>query len=83
MYFQAIGNFSYNSVTNDDHCQQIAELVINQFIKVLDNEMHEKTLVHSIHMVSLWSSSFKKNIPKALLLWFVVSLQLLLKTFLI
>lgn len=71
--FQAIGNFSYNSITNDDYSQQIAELVIDQFIKVLDNEMHEKTLVHAINMVSLWSFSFKKNIPKALLSWFIVS----------
>lgn len=60
---------------NDDNSQKIAELVIEQFIKVLDNEMHEKTLVHAINMVSLWSSSFKKNIPKTLLLWFVVSIE--------
>ncbi|VVC28179.1 Hypothetical protein CINCED_3A005946 [Cinara cedri] len=68
---QAIGNFSFNTVTNDDDSQQIAQLVVDQFIKVLDSEMHEKTLTHAIKMLSLWSSSFKKRIPKALLLWFV------------
>lgn len=72
-YFQAIGNFSFHSVANDNDSQKIAELVVDQFIKVLDNEMHEKTLVHAIHMLSLWSSSFKKSIPKSLLVWFVVS----------
>lgn len=71
--FQAIGNFSLNSVTNDDHSQKIAELVVDQFIKVLDNEMHEKTLSHAIQMLSLWGSSFKKSIPKPLLSWFIVS----------
>lgn len=74
VFFQAIGNYSYNSVTNDDNSQKIAELVVDQFIKVLDNELHEKTLVHAIQMLSLWSSNFKKSIPKALLLWFVVSI---------
>lgn len=72
--FQAIGNFSFNSVINDDNSQHIAELVVDQFIKVLDNEMHEKTLVQAIQMLSLWSTNFKKNIPKALLIWFVVSM---------
>lgn len=72
IYFQAIGNFSYNSVTNDDNSQKIADLVVDQFIKVLDSELHEKTLVHAIQMLSLWSSSFKKSIPNALLKWFVV-----------
>lgn len=73
VHFQTIGNFSLNSVTNDDNSQKIAELVVDQFIKVLDNEMHEKTLSHAIQMLSLWSPSFKKSIPKPLLLWFVVS----------
>lgn len=72
--FQAIGNFSFNSVTNDDNSQQISELVVDQFIRVLDSEMHEKTLLHAIQMLSLWSSNFKKSIPKALLIWFVVSM---------
>lgn len=61
-------------MTNIDSSQQIAELIVEQFIKVLDSEMHEKTLVHAIQMLTLWNSSFKQNIPKALLLWFVVSI---------
>lgn len=73
-FSQAIGNFSFNSVSNNDSSQQIAEVVVEQFIKVLDSEMHEKTLVHAIQMLTLWSSSFKNNIPKALLNWFVVSI---------
>lgn len=72
IHFQAIGNFSYNSITNDDNSQKIAELVVDQFIKVLDSELHEKTLVHAIQMLSLWSPSFKKCIPTALLKWFIV-----------
>jgi len=34
--------------------------------------MHEKTLVHAIQMLTLWSSNFKKRIPKALIMWFLV-----------
>lgn len=34
--------------------------------------MHEKTLVHAIQMLTLWSSNFKKRIPKALIMWFIV-----------
>lgn len=72
IYFQAIGNFSFNTVTNDDNSQQLAELAIDQFVKVLDNEMHEKILVHAIQMLTLWSSNFKKRIPKALIMCFIV-----------
>lgn len=62
---------------NDDNSQKLAELVVDQFIKVLDSEMHEKTLVHAIQMLSLWSTNFKKNIPKTLLVWFLVSINYL------
>lgn len=40
--------------------------------------MHEKTLIHAIHMLGLWSSSFKKCVPKVLVMWFVVSIHVLL-----
>lgn len=72
LYFQAIGNFSFNTVTSEDNSQKLAESVIDQFIKVLDNEMHEKTLVHAIQMLTLWCSNLKKSIPKTLILWFIV-----------
>lgn len=68
---QAIGNFSFNTVTNEDNSQKLAESVIDQFIKVLDNEMHEKTLVHAIQMLTLWCSNLKKSIPKTLIVWFI------------
>ncbi|XP_050428073.1 eIF-2-alpha kinase activator GCN1 isoform X2 [Adelges cooleyi] len=67
---QAIGNFSFNNVANDDKCQEIADYVVEQFIKVLDSEMHEKTLIHAIQMLTLWRSSFKKTITKTLIAWF-------------
>jgi len=59
-------------VANDDNSQQLAELAIDQFSKILDNEMHEKTLVHAIQMLTLWSSNLKKRIPKALIMLFIV-----------
>lgn len=34
--------------------------------------MHEKTLVHAIQMLTLWSSNLKKRIPKTLIMWFIV-----------
>jgi len=74
--FQAIGNFSFNRVTNEDNSQKLAESVIDQFIKVLDNEMHEKTLVHAIQMLTLWCSNLKKSIPKTLIMWFIVIIYL-------
>ncbi|XP_050533442.1 eIF-2-alpha kinase activator GCN1 isoform X2 [Daktulosphaira vitifoliae] len=67
---QAIGNLSYNTVANDEKSQEIADYTIEQLIKILDTELHEKTLIQALHIVMLWSTCFKKNVPKLLINWF-------------
>lgn len=37
------------------------------FIKVLDSEVHEKTLCYTLEMMSLWTSKITEEVPKALI----------------
>ncbi|CAH1402466.1 unnamed protein product [Nezara viridula] len=65
---QGIGNFSYNAVTGSS-IQPLAEKATKHFIKILETEVHEKTLVHCLEMMSLWCSKFITEVPSCVLTW--------------
>ena len=60
---QAAGNFSRNKIPE----QNLSPVLINgsdYFIKILETEVHEKTLCHALDMLSLWSVKFHTEMPK-------------------
>jgi hypothetical protein len=59
---QAAGNFSYNNVS-EEHLQELIANAADYFIKILEIEVHEKTLCHALDMFSLWGSKFTDNVP--------------------
>ncbi|KYB24626.1 Translational activator GCN1-like Protein [Tribolium castaneum] len=59
---QAIGYFSYNNVPED----QLGEVLVNVsdcFLKILESEVHEKTLCFALEMFVLWGCKFEKEVP--------------------
>lgn len=64
---------SYNAVTAAS-LQQTATTAANLFIKVLQVEVHEKTLCHTLDMLSLWGTKFYNEIPKNLIDAFKVNI---------
>lgn len=56
---------SYNAVTGAG-LQQAATTAANLFIKVLEVEVHEKTLCHTLDMLALWGAKFYNEVPKNL-----------------
>lgn len=56
---------SYNAVTGSG-LQQTATTAVDLFIKVLQVEVHEKTLCHTLDMLSLWGTKFYNEVPKSL-----------------
>ncbi|RZC38970.1 translational activator GCN1-like, partial [Asbolus verrucosus] len=60
---QAAGNFSHNNVTGG-HLQELIATIADYFIKILETEVHEKTLCHALDMFALWGSKFGSEIPK-------------------
>ncbi|XP_031350613.1 eIF-2-alpha kinase activator GCN1-like [Photinus pyralis] len=63
---EGAGNLSYNSVTGSNLQNLIAQ-VSNEFIKVLETEVHEKTLCYTLEMLSLWVSKINNDVPKKLI----------------
>lgn len=63
---QGAGNLSYNAATGAG-VAKIAEIACNHFIKVLDTEVHEKTLIHALEMMSLWCEKFTNDAPKIII----------------
>ncbi|KAE8739724.1 hypothetical protein FOCC_FOCC014768 [Frankliniella occidentalis] len=59
---QGAGNLSYNTVAGSS-VQRLATLAAEQFIKVLGVEVHEKTLVYALEMMSLWCTKFTSEVP--------------------
>ncbi|XP_063983766.1 stalled ribosome sensor GCN1 [Diachasmimorpha longicaudata] len=62
---EGAGNLSYNSA-NESASERLAESAMMHFIKVLDTEVHEKTLIHALEMLSLWCEKFKAAPPQVL-----------------
>ncbi|XP_076383364.1 lethal (3) 80Fj [Megalopta genalis] len=60
---QGAGNLSYNAASGSG-IQRLAEIACKHFIKVLESEVHEKTLIHALEMMTLWSNKFVNNVPK-------------------
>ncbi|XP_044264698.1 eIF-2-alpha kinase activator GCN1-like [Tribolium madens] len=59
---QAAGYFSYNSVPEEN----LGEVLVNAsdcFLKILETEVHEKTLCHALEMFALWGCKFEKEVP--------------------
>nr|CAD7392316.1 unnamed protein product [Timema cristinae] len=62
------GNLSYNAVTGSS-VQKLASSAADHFIKVLDTEVHEKTLIHALEVFSLWCTKFSNEVPNKVLDW--------------
>ncbi|XP_034945471.1 eIF-2-alpha kinase activator GCN1 [Chelonus insularis] len=60
---QSAGNLSFNAVSGSN-VQKVAEHACNHFIQILDVEVHEKTLIYALEMMSLWCIKFSNEIPK-------------------
>ncbi|XP_011149210.1 eIF-2-alpha kinase activator GCN1 [Harpegnathos saltator] len=61
---QGAGNLSYNAASGSS-VQKLAETACEHFVKVLETEVHEKTLIHALEMMALWSKKFSSNVPKS------------------
>ncbi|XP_043262082.1 eIF-2-alpha kinase activator GCN1 [Colletes gigas] len=61
---QGAGNLSYNAASGSS-VQRLAETACEHFIKVLETEVHEKTLIHALEMMALWSNKFAKSVPES------------------
>ncbi|KAK0092981.1 hypothetical protein PV326_000188 [Microctonus aethiopoides] len=59
---QGAGNLSFTAASGDG-LERIGEIACNHFIKVLETEVHEKTLIHALEMMSLWCVKFTNNVP--------------------
>lgn len=60
---QGAGNLSFNKVSGA-FLQELSEKACEHFTKVLEVEVHEKTLCHALEMFGLWGSKFGNEIPK-------------------
>ncbi|XP_030761834.1 eIF-2-alpha kinase activator GCN1 isoform X2 [Sitophilus oryzae] len=63
---QGAGNLSYNNVTPENLIDLISKASVH-FIKVLETEVHEKTLCFALDMLALWTIKLTNEVPKALL----------------
>ncbi|KAF7417549.1 hypothetical protein HZH68_000202 [Vespula germanica] len=63
---QGAGNLSYNAASGSS-VQRLAETACEHFIKVLETEVHEKTLIHALEMMALWSNKFADNVPQSVI----------------
>ncbi|XP_017884303.1 eIF-2-alpha kinase activator GCN1 [Ceratina calcarata] len=63
---QGAGNLSYNAASGSS-VERLAETACEHFIKVLETEVHEKTLIHALEMMALWSNKFVNNVPKTVI----------------
>lgn len=60
---QAAGYLSENSVTGSSS-QKLALTACEHFIKVLNVEVHEKTLSFALDMMSMWCKNFNNEVPQ-------------------
>lgn len=63
---QSIGNFSSSNVTGNS-CSQLAEFTCQQFVKILQSEVHEKTVVCCLEQMSLWCVKLTGNLNDEIL----------------
>lgn len=60
---QGAGALSHNAASGSA-VQTVAEIACGHFIKVLETEVHEKTLVHALEMMALWCAKFTNQVPE-------------------
>ncbi|XP_074026538.1 lethal (3) 80Fj [Leptinotarsa decemlineata] len=63
---QGAGNFSYNNVKGED-LQYLIGTASDHFRKVLEIEVHEKTLCFALDMMALWTSKLTTEVPKKII----------------
>uniref|UniRef100_A0A6B2EHQ3 Putative translational activator gcn1 n=1 Tax=Phlebotomus kandelakii TaxID=1109342 RepID=A0A6B2EHQ3_9DIPT len=63
---QGVGNLSYNGLLPES-MDTILNLVLENFIKILESETHEKILCHSLEMFSLWANNFEGQLPEKII----------------
>lgn len=73
---QAIGNVSKNAVSGANTLQNLSANVVEKFLTLLQAEVHEGTLAHSLSMLSLWCSKFYTCVPEKLVQWFKKGMSL-------
>ncbi|KAG8223949.1 hypothetical protein J437_LFUL003757 [Ladona fulva] len=66
---QGAGNLSFNGVTGSS-VHKLASSAADHFIKVLQTEVHEGTLIQALDMFSLWCAKFCNDVPNNVLEWF-------------
>ncbi|XP_071447058.1 stalled ribosome sensor GCN1 [Hetaerina americana] len=66
---QGAGNLSNNGVTGSS-VHKLASFAADHFIKVLQSEVHEGTLIQALDMFSLWCAKFSNDVPNNVLEWF-------------
>ncbi|CAH1802155.1 unnamed protein product [Owenia fusiformis] len=71
-----LGRLSSNQVTGSQSVSSLGTTVVESFIPILQQEVHEATLIHTIQMLSLWVCRFSTDLPKKLIEWFKTGLGL-------
>ncbi|XP_060079689.1 stalled ribosome sensor GCN1-like [Ylistrum balloti] len=67
---QAVGNASHCTASGVYALQSLSNTVTEKFIPMLQQEVHEGTLVHALSMMSLWCAKFYTSVPDKLIEWF-------------
>ncbi|RZF42658.1 hypothetical protein LSTR_LSTR001453 [Laodelphax striatellus] len=72
---EGAGNLSYNALSGTS-VQSVAMVAADHFIKVLEIEVHEKTLIKSLEMLSLWCAKFTTQTPTRIINWLMKGIGL-------
>ncbi|KAL7986757.1 hypothetical protein Chor_013040 [Crotalus horridus] len=64
-----IGSCSHHAVSGASN-QVLSGSMVELFIRFLQQEVHEGTLVHAISMLALWCGRFLTEVPQTLVEWF-------------
>ncbi|XP_039292554.1 eIF-2-alpha kinase activator GCN1 [Nilaparvata lugens] len=72
---EGAGNLSYNALSGTS-VQSVALVAADHFIKVLEIEVHEKTLIKSLEMLSLWCAKFTTQTPTRIINWLMKGIGL-------
>ena len=74
---EASGKLATNAVSSTSLVTPISELATGYFIKVLETEVHEGTLLVALASLCMWVEKFRDgNVPKAFLEWIPKGLAL-------
>lgn len=63
MVFQTAGRLVNNSIAAEE-LELLSAVIAKHFVKVLQTEVHEKTLITTLQRMSPWCSNFKTFIPE-------------------